>query len=128
MPSTRFLLRMLVIASALAVAAYASSSPPANGQPGTADQVIRTVLQPDLTLHSTLSLPLLPQATAFGKPFSGFCLCGCGIRCNTSADCGGAACRPFITCCDKTGKIQWNEGIGLSSRRSEVPALNTECK
>jgi hypothetical protein len=32
------------------------------------------------------------------KPL-GFCRCGCGIRCSTSADCGGASCDRFITCC-----------------------------
>jgi hypothetical protein len=29
----------------------------------------------------------------------GYCHCGCGARCQTSADCGGSPCRPFITCC-----------------------------
>jgi hypothetical protein len=29
----------------------------------------------------------------------GYCKCGCGARCHTSADCGGAACIAFITCC-----------------------------
>lgn len=29
----------------------------------------------------------------------GYCHCGCGTRCETSADCGGSPCRPFITCC-----------------------------
>jgi len=29
----------------------------------------------------------------------GYCKCGCGARCHTSADCGGAACVAFITCC-----------------------------
>ena len=29
----------------------------------------------------------------------GYCHCGCGVRCETSADCGGSPCRPFITCC-----------------------------
>jgi len=29
----------------------------------------------------------------------GYCKCGCGARCQTSADCGGAACVPFVTCC-----------------------------
>jgi len=32
------------------------------------------------------------------KPL-GFCRCGCGIRCSTSADCGGGSCDKFITCC-----------------------------
>jgi len=29
----------------------------------------------------------------------GFCRCGCGIRCRSSADCGGSSCDRFITCC-----------------------------
>lgn len=35
-----------------------------------------------------------------GPPFGqGYCRCGCGLRCETSDDCGGAACVGFITCC-----------------------------
>jgi hypothetical protein len=33
------------------------------------------------------------------RPKLGYCQCGCGIRCASSADCGGDPCRPFITCC-----------------------------
>jgi hypothetical protein len=33
------------------------------------------------------------------RPKHGYCQCGCGIRCTTSADCGGSPCRAFITCC-----------------------------
>jgi hypothetical protein len=29
----------------------------------------------------------------------GYCICGCGATCSTSADCGGAACVPYVTCC-----------------------------
>lgn len=36
-----------------------------------------------------------PQETAA----LGYCRCGCGARCRTSADCGGAACVAYITCC-----------------------------
>jgi len=128
---TRFLLRMVAVVAVLAMSAFASSSSAPNGQLGAASSpVINTVLQPDLSLHSTLSLPLLPQAaTELGKTASGFCLCGCGVRCSTNADCGpGGQCRPFITCCDKAGQIQRNEGIGLSSHRGEMPEVNTDCK
>jgi hypothetical protein len=36
-----------------------------------------------------------------GRPFHGFCACSCTHipNCNTSADCGGGACLPGITCC-----------------------------
>lgn len=33
------------------------------------------------------------------SPKLGYCKCGCGGRCRTSADCGGAACVAFISCC-----------------------------
>ena len=39
------------------------------------------------------------QPTAKPPKPLGFCRCGCGIRCSTSADCGGASCDRFITCC-----------------------------
>ncbi|MEP7009825.1 MAG: hypothetical protein ABJC13_05840 [Acidobacteriota bacterium] len=30
----------------------------------------------------------------------GYCHCGCSsARCQTSADCGGSSCDPFISCC-----------------------------
>ncbi len=29
----------------------------------------------------------------------GYCHCGCGVRCTSSADCGGSPCRAFVTCC-----------------------------
>jgi hypothetical protein len=107
MPS-RFVLKMLVIAMALAVAAFAGSSVASNGQPGPApDSAIHTVLQPDLTLHSTLSRSLLPQDTYnLGKTTAGFCLGNCGsMRCTTNADCGpGGECRPFIICNDRQEK------------------------
>lgn len=100
MPS-RFVLRMLAIAMALALAAFASSSPASNEQPGPgSDPAIHTVLQPDLTLHSTLSRSLLPQGTNnLGKTSSGFCLGACTVRCTSNADCGpGGFCRPFVIC------------------------------
>lgn len=41
-----------------------------------------------------------PAADADRKPPGrGYCQCSCGAPCRSSADCGGAACRPFITCC-----------------------------
>jgi len=42
-----------------------------------------------------------PDTSAtFGGPHRhGYCRCSCGYPCQTSADCGGASCDPFITCC-----------------------------
>lgn len=41
-----------------------------------------------------------PEAFFAAKPGRlGYCKCGCGARCRTSADCGGSACVAFITCC-----------------------------
>lgn len=129
---SRFVLGMLVITMAFALAAFASSSPASIGQPGPApDAAIHTVLQPDLTLHSTLSRSLLPlAANNFGKTTSGFCLGSCtAIRCTSNADCGpGGECRPFVICGDKTGKMERNDGIGLSSHRGEMPVLNVKCR
>lgn len=34
-----------------------------------------------------------------GPTRHGFCICGCGATCTSSADCGGSACVPYITCC-----------------------------
>ena len=41
----------------------------------------------------------LLQDPTVKPPRRGFCRCGCGIGCQTSADCGGAPCDRFITCC-----------------------------
>ena len=50
-------------------------------------------LGPELT-------PVEPIAQQ-GPPFRrGYCKCGCGLTCETDADCGaGGACVGFITCC-----------------------------
>jgi hypothetical protein len=41
------------------------------------------------------------DASASAKPphRHGYCRCSCGYACTSSADCGGASCDPFITCC-----------------------------
>ena len=51
----------------------------------------------DATLDGLDGLTAQPTAKP-PKPL-GWCRCGCGIRCSTSADCGGASCDRFITCC-----------------------------
>lgn len=41
-----------------------------------------------------------PAPDLLGKPHRrGYCRCSCGYPCQTSADCDGGSCDPFITCC-----------------------------
>jgi hypothetical protein len=63
------------------------SSAPAASQP--ADPVVEPACMVDEASELTE-----PDAAR-----TGFCKCGCGARCQTSADCGGAACIRAITCC-----------------------------
>jgi hypothetical protein len=54
-----------------------------------------------------LAAVLNPAPTSSVPPFmdptgdkKGYCHCGCGpATCHTSADCGGASCDPFPSCC-----------------------------
>ena len=44
--------------------------------------------------------PLVAPVEQQGPPNTGYCACGCGITCETDADCGeGGSCVKFITCC-----------------------------
>jgi hypothetical protein len=107
---------LALIASALlavAPAAVAAGAPP---QPPAAVQLPaagcgQSQLFPALRLPSpaaqTASLAgpactLRSEDTAsHSRPFRGFCACSCTFTpdCNTSADCGGSACLPAVTCC-----------------------------
>ena len=67
--------------------------------------------------------PSVPKTTLLAsKPFRGFCACSCSSvpNCNTSADCGGAACTHSISCCEKPGTkdglLAQNLSCGSSSR------------
>ena len=124
--NSRTLLKLLVLVCLLVATALAASPPASTNQPS--PDAMKTALQPDLTLHTTFSVPLLPQEMNNpGKTTSGFCLGACGIRCTSNADCGpGGFCRPFIIC--ETAQIEWNESVELSSHRGEVPVLNVKCK
>src|SRR5215471_3353562 len=131
MPTIKILLKILAITCILVVAAGAVSTPVSNPQPTTSsDAAIKTVLQPDLSLKSVISPDLLattPQI-ALG-PRHGFCRCSCGYPCQTSADCGGVSCDPFITCCEKEpGKNSFQQGVALSSHKNGEPAINVKCK
>jgi hypothetical protein len=137
MPKKLFLVFVLLLAAMTAVAATSDShSSTATNAPAS-----RTYLMPDLSLKTVLSLDTLsetaglasqPDATPTGATKSGFCQCGCGIRCSTSADCGGAACRPFITCCARKGQstdAAWFRS-DMASHKTAVPEviLKADCK
>jgi hypothetical protein len=132
-----FLVFVLLLAATAAVAATSDS----NSSSATVTPATRTHLMPDLSLKTVLSLDMLPQtaglasqpdATTTGATKGGFCQCGCGIRCTTSADCGGAACRPFITCCARKGQsadAEWSRS-SMASHKTAVPEeiLKADCK
>jgi len=132
-----FLVFVLLLAATAAIAATSDSS----ASSATAAPAIRTYLMPDLSFKTVLSLDMLPQAaglashpdaTATGATKLGFCACGCGIRCTTSADCGGNACRPFITCCARKGQSADAEWFRSSqaSHKTDVPEaiVKADCK
>lgn len=104
MPNTRFLLKALAIAVILAAAAFAASVPVSNQPSLTASNpVIRTVLKPDLTLHSTFSPGAQLQAPGITQiPIYHVCRESCGVPCSTDADCSyyGGVCEweTVITC------------------------------
>jgi hypothetical protein len=132
-----FLVFVLLLAATAAFAATSDSS----SSSATVTPAIRTYLMPDLSLKTVISLDMLSQAAAQASQAdgvaaaaaqSGFCQCGCGIRCSTSADCGGAACRPFITCCARTGQsadAEWFRS-SMASHKTAVPEaiLKADCK
>jgi hypothetical protein len=104
MANTRFPLRALAIVVILAAVAFAASAPVSNQPSLTAsDPVIRTVLQPDLTLHSTFLPGALLQAPHVTDPqIYHVCRESCGVPCSTDADCSdyGGVCEweTVITC------------------------------
>jgi hypothetical protein len=129
-----FLFVLLLAATAAVAATSDTNSSNATGAPA-----IRTYLMPDLSLKSVISLELLaqnlmsqPDGLAAAPAKLGFCQCGCGIRCSTSADCGGAACRPFITCCDRKAQSPDAEWFSSSqaSHKTVVPEaiFKADCK
>jgi hypothetical protein len=136
------LLVVLLLAATAAVAATTDSST----KPVTTTPAIRHYLMPDHSIKSVFpdllpqseTLAAQPDATATGATKLGFCQCGCGIRCSTSADCGGNACRPFITCCARKSQnpeIDWfTRSLESSSHKTALPdsilkeVLKAECK
>ena len=137
MPKKLFRVFVLLLAATAAVAATSDS----NSSNATVTPAIRTYLMPDLSLKTVISLDMVPQtagvasqpdSTTNGATKLGFCQCGCGIRCSTSADCGGSACRPFITCCARKGQssdVEWFRS-SMASHKTAVPEAisKADCK
>jgi hypothetical protein len=89
---------------------------------------IQTSLQPDLTLKSTVAADLVQTAAVHRR---GFCRCSCGYPCTSSADCGGASCDPFITCCDRGETQPAFQQMGARSTRTaeeQAVTVNLKCK
>jgi hypothetical protein len=126
MVRTNVLLATLLVVGAVFLTAAAAAPLPSDQQPQSFDKSIRTTLRADLTMKSELSFGVV-SASENGHTRLGFCQCGCGIRCETSADCGGAPCRPFITCCVQ-GTPEQSVGLGKSTRYGEEPAIGIKCK
>ena len=137
MPKKMFLVFVLLLAATAAVAATSDS----NSSNATVTPAIRTYLMPDLSLKSIFSPDLLgqnaaaapqPDGVAAAPAKLGFCGCGCGIRCTTSADCGGNACLPYITCCARKGQsadAEWFRS-SMASHKTAVPeeVSKADCK
>lgn len=125
--SAKVVLTTLLGACALFVS-VAAAAPVSNDQPeASAGSAFQAVLQPDLTLKTTLSPALFPQTGV--RPRRGFCRCSCGYPCETSADCGGVSCDPFISCCFRG---ESNQSLpfssGKSTRSGEEAVVNVKCK
>lgn len=126
MSHTKVVLTTLLMTCALFVTVAVAAPVPSDQPIASSGELIRTTLQPDLTLKGELSPGFFPTPAA-ERLRLGFCQCGCGIRCETSADCGGAACRPFITCCVR-GEPNQQQSTGKSTRIGEVAVSNVKCK
>jgi hypothetical protein len=139
--------KTLLVVLLLAAVAAVAATPDSSSQAVTTTPVIRHYLMPDHSIKSVFP-DLLPQSAGLAPEPDGlaaapagklgFCQCGCGIRCSTSADCGGAACRPFITCCARKSQnpeIDWfTRSFESSSHKTDLPdailkeVLKAECK
>lgn len=107
--------------------ATAAAAAPADQTTAGSVQAIHTYLMPDLSLKSTLSVPLpLQPAAGFQKT----CRCSCGTaKCATDADCGGGegSCSHFISCCAKQPEALSFQGTQGSSRTTALPAFKQQC-
>ena len=129
---SRSIFKMFLFAAILlAAVASASAAAPANEEAQSSAGSIHTYLMPDLSLKSVFTVPLAPQAEANAAPpkLKGACRCSCAINnCNTDADCGpGGVCLAAPSCCAKSPQAQWLQDSGVSSRKTELPALKASC-
>ena len=118
LPAALVLVCVLIVPVAIA-------APVSNDQPVSASPIlIRTSLQQDLTLKSSLLPGLLPS-TAFHQKT---CHCSCGFPCNQNDDCGpGGICEQFISCCERGSPGP--SLLNLSSTRlGEAQPVNVKCK
>lgn len=127
------LLPAALILACLVLVSVAVAAPVSNDQPPTPSaNPIRTSLQSDLTLKSSLSPEFLPQAPGTQAGGLRTCRCSCGFPCRTNADCGpGGVCAPGITCCNRSPQDPqnaWLQGAALASRSKAAPDLNIKCK
>jgi len=129
---SRSILKMLLFATILLaiVTSATAVAPPDEAAQGSAGS-IHTYLMPDLSLKSAFTVPLAPQAEANAAPpkLKGACRCSCAINnCNTDADCGpGGVCLAAPSCCVNSPQAQWLQDSGVSSRKTELPALKASC-
>src|SRR5262245_27462038 len=126
--SKKLVLTILFTACLCLVTATAFAAPASTDQPAASSvNAIRTTLQADLTLKSTISPQILPAA--FHQKT---CHCSCGFPCNQDDDCGpGGRCEQFISCCDQNQSSQAFQQIAArSTHAGEAPtvAANVKCK
>jgi hypothetical protein len=92
-------LALLVLATAAAFAAPAPAAP--QGGCASSLDLLAPATQAVCKPAAPSTAPAQPEFMASSKPFRGYCACTCSFTrdCNTSADCGGSACLPGVTCC-----------------------------
>jgi hypothetical protein len=127
---SRSMLKMLLFATILlAAVASATAATPASDEAQSSVGSIHTYLMPDLSLKSAFLLPATPLPNGAG--FRKTCRCSCGTApCAQDADCGGGvgSCSAFISCCAKGDGTLSFSGADKSSRKTELPEINSKCK
>ena len=94
--SLPLLLACFAIALLAGLPAHAADNPAA---PAGCDQPVLELTPANACPAPQALLPgALPEPEFMAR--KGYCHCGCGpATCHTSADCGGASCDPFPSCC-----------------------------